>query len=175
MERSRRSKRLSPNRFLPKPIWRTLSYTTTRLTWCWSTSLATLKSKCSTTRRVGNQWEYPSWPLGVETRAWCATTLSDSSCVWYGIYWLLKVFMFCHGWFCAAQVTDYLRNLQSADSSMVYFTTLPVPDKGAKLTALHLGQLGVDLSSVTPKGVFAMPGSKDVAIINLKVCNCFWS
>ena len=58
---------------------------------------------------------------------------------------------------------------------MVYFTTLPVPDKGAKLTALHLGQLGVDLSSVTPKGVFAMPGSKDVAIINLKVCNCFWS
>ena len=52
---------------------------------------------------------------------------------------------------------------------MAYFTTLPVPKKGAKLTALHLGQLGVDLAAVTPTSLSAMPGSRDTAVIKLKV------
>ena len=52
---------------------------------------------------------------------------------------------------------------------MAYFTTLPVPKKGAKLTALHMGQLGVDLAAVTPTSLSAMPGSRDTAVIKLKV------
>ena len=52
---------------------------------------------------------------------------------------------------------------------MAYFTTLPVPEKGAKLTALHLEQLGVDLAAVTPSSLSAMPGSRDTAVIKLKV------
>ena len=54
---------------------------------------------------------------------------------------------------------------------MAYFTTLPVPKKGAKLTALHLGQLGVDLAAVTPTSLSAMPGSRDTAVIKQKVYN----
>ena len=53
---------------------------------------------------------------------------------------------------------------------MAYFTTLPVPKKGAKLTALHLAQLGVDLAAVTPTSLSAMPGSRDTAVVKLKVC-----
>ena len=57
---------------------------------------------------------------------------------------------------------------------MAYFTTLPVPKKGAKLTALDMGQLGVDLAAVTPKSLSAMPGSRDTAVIKLKVRSSFY-